>query len=270
MRDDTWRDRDFYGYDGIVHAAGLVHQPRTRAEEYGRVNRDLTLAVAGKGKDEGVKQFILMSTMAVYGRESELGRINEIGGDTSVRPRSLYGKSKYEAEIGALQLENEDFSVCIIRAPMVYGPGCPGNYGSLRRIALSFGLAPALENRRSAVFIGNLCEYIRLLIAGEERGLFCPRDNEDLCTASVMDWIAGEQGRVLRRSKLLGAAIRCLAPVLPAAGKAFGNLTYAPGLSVIPADTYCLWDLREAIKVTETAWDAPSPFEAILDNRAIR
>ena len=105
--------------------AGIAHIKETKenAELYYKVNRDLAIETAKKAKAQGVKQFVFLSTMSVYGMETGV-----ITKETIPHPKNNYGKSKLQAEEKILSLSDEDFKVCIIRPPMVYGEGCKGNY----------------------------------------------------------------------------------------------------------------------------------------------
>ncbi|MCL2167383.1 MAG: NAD-dependent epimerase/dehydratase family protein [Clostridiales bacterium] len=255
LRGAEWKESAFQPYDVLFHAAGIAHQSHVPGGEYDKVNRDLAIEAAGKAKQEGVRQFILLSSMAVYGFEGRIGAKNEICAETVPRPQSAYGRSKYEAETGVGSLADADFSVCAIRAPMIYGANCPGSYRSLRRLALGSAVVPVYRNERSMIYIDHFCEYTRLLIDGACKGVFCPQDSEYWCTASVMEWIALDNGRRVRKSKMLGRAIAGLAAAVPAVRKAFGNLTYARDLPLIPAGEYCRWNPREAIRATESGWD---------------
>ncbi len=71
MRGNEWKDKSFGSYDVIYHIAAIVHVKENDIEKYFRVNRDLAIEVAKKAKEEGVKQFIFLSTMGVYGIETE-------------------------------------------------------------------------------------------------------------------------------------------------------------------------------------------------------
>ena len=69
MKDGSWKERDFSSYDVVFHVAGIAHvstDPKME-ELYYKVNRDLTIETAEKAKAEGVKQFIFMSSIIVYG-----------------------------------------------------------------------------------------------------------------------------------------------------------------------------------------------------------
>ena len=55
MVDGTWREKDFRGYDAVLHVAGLVHQPQTKndpaqAERYDKINHLLAVETAEKAK----------------------------------------------------------------------------------------------------------------------------------------------------------------------------------------------------------------------------
>lgn len=64
LRNDEWRNRDFSKYDVLFHAVAIVHKKEKSEMEdiYYKVNRDLAVDVAKKAKQEGIKQFIFMST----------------------------------------------------------------------------------------------------------------------------------------------------------------------------------------------------------------
>src|SRR5699024_12325041 len=107
---------------------------------------------------EGVKQFIFLSTMSVYGMNK--GTIHKY---TPVNPKSNYGKSKLEAETFIGTLNNEDFRVVTLRPPMIYGKGCKGNYQILAKFSLKLHLFQDVYNRRSMINIDNLSESIEKL-----------------------------------------------------------------------------------------------------------
>lgn len=136
VRNSNWEKVDFSGYDVVINVAGIVHRNPNKTDEslYYKVNRDLAIELATKAKNEGIKQFVQMSTMAVYGIEGQIGRVVEIDVNTSCKPRSAYGKSKLEADYQLLNLKDKDFKVSIVRPPMVYGPNCVGNYVLLSKL----------------------------------------------------------------------------------------------------------------------------------------
>ena len=87
MKNESWREKDFSLFDVIIHVAGIAHIRETRKNrnDYFTVNRDLAIDTARKAKDEGVKQFVFLSTMNVYGMEKGI-----IRNDTEVNPKSIW------------------------------------------------------------------------------------------------------------------------------------------------------------------------------------
>src|SRR5450759_188852 len=130
-------DIDYSKYDVVLHLAAIVHQSKKIAEsEYFQVNRDLCLRTAESAKKAGIKQFIFISSLKIYGEyipDSELR--NE---DSRCFPDDAYGRSKYEAEIGLKKLEDVNFTISIIRSPVVYGEGVGANMLSIVKLIESF------------------------------------------------------------------------------------------------------------------------------------
>ena len=169
LRDPKWRERSFAGVDTLLHTVGLTHVRETaeNASAYYEVNRDLTLETAQKAKEEGVRQFIFLSTMSVYGLYEGI-----ITPETELRPINSYGRSKYQAELGLKRLEDESFRVCILRPPMVYGKGCKGNYRTLTKLVEKYPVFPRLDNRRSVLSIENLCGFLKIAVDERLEGVY--------------------------------------------------------------------------------------------------
>lgn len=249
MRDDSWREHDFSQYDGVLHVAAIAHDRSRRATEdlYYRVNRDLATATAEKAKTEGVRQFIFMSSILVYGSRGFSQVINE---DTPPNPGSVYGESKLQAEEGIRRLESDRFRVVIVRSPMVYGLGCKGNYSRLAKLARSLPVFPDFDNQRSMIHIDNLCEFIKLMIDNDESGLFFPQNREYVKTSEMVRLIAEAAGRNIRLIRAFNPVIRVLGPRVTVLGKVFGSLVYEMGMSEYIQD-YRIRSLRESILRTE-------------------
>lgn len=223
VRDEGWLNATFDGYDTVVHVAAIVHQKeRPEMEElYFRVNRDLALRIARKAKAAGVRQFSFMSSMSVYGMDTGL-----ITPDTVPQPVSFYGKSKLAAEELIGREVCEDFKVCILRPPMVYGPGCKGNFQTVVKLVKRSPVFPQLKNARSMIHIDNLCEFLRLCIDSCESGLFFPQNREYMQTSDMARIIAGTLGRRVFFSRLAGMVVWLTIPFLSLTQKAFGTLIY--------------------------------------------
>lgn len=220
MIDGTWREKDFSGYDTVFHVAGIAHQKETQenAELYYKINRDLAFDTAVKAKTDGVKQFIFLSSMSVYGLETGV-----ITKETVPTPKSNYGKSKLQAEELLNGLADETFKVAILRPPMVYGKGCKGNYQILRKFALKFKVFPTLMNHRSMIYIDNLSAYIEKLIIADGYGLFFPQNPATICSKDLVKAICQVNG-----VKLLVCPLFNIVKMVPISQvkKVFGDLLY--------------------------------------------
>lgn len=224
MRREEWINEDFSSYDVVFHVAGVAHQKETNENEhlYYEVNRDLSIKTAKKAKREGVRQFVLLSSMSVYGLSEGVITLN-----TKPNPSSHYGKSKLEADVAVKNLNDENFCVSILRPPLVYGKGCKGNYQLLRKCALNSPVFPLYQNQRSMVYIDNLAEYVRVIIDKQLPGIFFPQNKEYVSTCGMVRQIA----KVHRRKILF---IKAFNPMLSRSNalivrKVFGNLIYIGG-----------------------------------------
>ena len=160
---DNFEDLDLSYIDTVIHLSALVHQMGGASkEEYEKVNVTQTLELAKKAKESGVKHFVFMSTVKVYGEETDTAYRE----DSLCKPEDEYGKSKLKAEIELQKLEDSDFKVSIIRTPIVYGYGVKANIKNLINLVNKIPVLPfgGIENRRSMIYIGNLCHLIDTLI----------------------------------------------------------------------------------------------------------
>ena len=255
MVGDSWREKDFSGYDAVFHVAAIVHQPKSKddpsqAELYDRVNHRLAVETAQKAKNAGIRQFVFMSSESVYGLSAAVGSTVVITRDTPLNPTDNYGISKKKAEEGLLALAEERFRVAILRPPMIYGKGCKGNYQTLAKLAKKLPCFPWVENRRSMLYIENFAEFVRLIIDNEDAGIFCPQDADYVNTSDMVSQIAHANGRDMILVKGFTWALKLVRHVTGLADKAFGSLCYDKALSAYSQD-YCLKTLPEAIAATE-------------------
>ena len=251
-RNGQWKELDFSSYDVVFHVAGIAHQDAKADQEelYYKVNRDLTIEVAKKAKSEGVKQFIFMSSMIVYGASSKIGETKIITRDTVPEPINFYGNSKLQAEQGILPLQSEGFNVVVIRPPMIYGKDSKGNYPLLAKFAKITPVFPNIENKRSMLHIDNLTEFIRLMVDNSEKGVFFPQNREYIKTAEMVKIIADVKGKKLRLTKLFNPILVGLGGNVNVINKVFGSLLYSQDISSYKHD-YQLNDLKASIINTE-------------------
>ncbi|WP_285815987.1 NAD-dependent epimerase/dehydratase family protein [Thomasclavelia cocleata] len=255
MLNSEWKEYDFSRYDSIFHVAGIAHVDVGKVSEkkkllHYKVNCNLAYETALRAKESGVKQFIYMSSIIVYGESASYGKIKIITKDTRPNPVNFYGASKLQAEIKLLSLQDNCFNIAIIRSPMIYGPGSRGNYPMLSKLAQKLPCFPNIKNQRSMLYIENLCEFVRLLILNNNHGIFYPQNKEYASTTTIVK-IINPKIKILSilnfgvfiSSKIPGRISRLC-------NKAFGSIVYDESMSIYDEE-YCHYDLEESIERTE-------------------
>ncbi|RXJ83089.1 NAD-dependent epimerase/dehydratase family protein [Arcobacter cloacae] len=188
LKDET-HTLDCSDIDVVFHLSALVHQMGgASCEEYEKVNVTQTLQLAKKAKESGVKQFVFMSTVKVYGEETDSVYTEK----SPCTPEDEYGKSKLKAEFELQKLEDEDFKVSIIRTPIIYGYGVKANIKNLVNLVNKVSILPFgnIQNKRSMVYIGNLCYVVDEVITQQKSGIFLASDDEPLSTSRLIELIA--------------------------------------------------------------------------------
>jgi len=190
---------DFNKYDIVLHLVAIVHQTRTIPEsDYFHVNKDLALRTAKAAKAAGVKQFVFMSTVKVYGEFNvQKGAWNE---ESVCKPGDAYGKSKYEAEIALKKLEDNNFTVSIVRTPLVYGEDVRANMLSLIKLVEKFPVLPLgkIKNKRSFTSAQNLVAFIDRIIEKKASGVFIAKDEKDLSTTELVTLLSNYLDKKVR------------------------------------------------------------------------
>lgn len=255
MIDGSWRKVDFSSFDTVYHVAGLAHSDVGKVTEevkakYYAVNTNLAIETAKKAKAEGVKQFIFMSSAIVYGDSAPIGKEKIIAKETPCSPSNFYGDSKVKAENGIIPLNTENFKVAILRCPMIYGKGGKGNFPTLEKMALKTKIFPKVNNSRSMLYIGNLAEFVRLMVENEESGIFWPCNREPSNTSELVRMIAECHNKRIILVPGLGWALKVMSHLTGYVNKAFGNLVYDVGLGEYKQE-YWLYSLVQSIEETE-------------------
>lgn len=224
MLGKSWESADFSKYDTVFHVAGIAHQKETKqnAHMYYDVNEKLAIAVAKKAKAEGVKQFVILSSMSVYG--TNRGHITK---QTVENPSTHYGKSKYLADQAIIKLQAENFVVSILRPPMVYGKGCKGNYQLLSKLSRKIPFFPNIRNERSMIYIWNLTAFVEYIIKEKKNGIFFPQNAEYVNTGNMVSKIAEYNGKKMHLVPIFNWMIKILLWMrVGIAEKVFASLTY--------------------------------------------
>jgi nucleoside-diphosphate-sugar epimerase len=201
--DKNPEDIDFTGYDVVIHLVAIVHQTIKISEvEYFKINRDLCIEVAKFAKKAGVKQFVFLSTVKVYGKFIKgYSFWNE---KSQCFPDDAYGKSKYAAEIALKELNDSNFTVSIVRTPLVYGEGVKANMLSILKLIKKFHFLPFknVNNRRSFTSAENLVAFIDRIIEKRASGIFIAMDKDAISTSELVLMISDTLGKKVRLFKM--------------------------------------------------------------------
>ncbi|WP_417819575.1 UDP-glucose 4-epimerase family protein [Terasakiella sp.] len=159
-----WADK-LTGIDVVIHLAARVHMMQEGASDplatYRAINRDGTLCLAKAAQSQGVTRFVFLSTIKVNGEKTQ--KDQPFGVVIDQPPVDPYGLSKWEAEEGLRTLAQQTgLEVCILRPPLVYGPGVKANFLSFLKLADKALPVPfkCLHNQRSLVNVENLADAL--------------------------------------------------------------------------------------------------------------
>ena len=230
----------FSKYDVVFNVAGIAHIKETEENRqlYYDINCDFAVNMAKAAKEGGVRQFIHLASMSVYGLTE--GYITK---NMMPNPVNAYGESKLMADEKIRKLEDENFKFVCLRPPMVYGKGCKGNYQTLRSFALKSPVFPLFRNQRSMIFIDNLSEFIKEMIDGECAGLFFPQNEAYVCTCEMVRLISNFGEKKIKLLSLGNPLIHISKSNL--VKKVFGSLTYEK------VDIVSKFNFYESIELTE-------------------
>ena len=223
MKNPNWKEFDFSTFDVVFHVAGIAHVSKKKSMEslYYKVNRDLTIETAQVAKSHGVKQFIFMSSMIVYSSKE-----TKITSSTVPNPNNFYGMSKLQAEEGIKNLSSQDFTVSIVRPPMIYGPGSLGNFPKLIGLAKKAFLFPNYGNQRSMLYIDNLANSIKFLIDTRIEGVFYPQNIQYISTKDVIYQTRKLLGKNTRMTRIFNPLISLMINKISIINKMFSDSFY--------------------------------------------
>jgi len=223
MKDPNWKNFDFSKFDVVFHVAGIAHvsTKKSMKDLYFKINRDLTIETALKAKESGVKQFIFMSSMIVYNSKE-----TRITLETVPNPDNFYGLSKLQAEEGIFPLQSKNFNITVLRPPVIYGVRSKGNFNSLIKFAITTPFFPKYYNKKSVLYINNLCRYVEFYIEHNRKGVFFP---QNLDTVSLYDIILSTRRAHAKHTlstRLFNQMISFISKISPKAKKIFGDRYY--------------------------------------------
>ena len=246
LKERDWQEKSWRGYDVVLHVAGLAHVDVSHADEktrqrYYHINRDLAEQAAEKAKRDGVS--------------APIGKNKKITKETKPSPANFYGDSKLQGEQAVLALQKgsdsesmrDTFRVLVLRLPMIYGKDSRGNFPKLKKLAERTPVFPEIENRRSMLYIGNLCELIKIAVEKELGGIICPQNKEIISTSELVKLLGEQKDKKIILMPGFKAILKICALFTGYVNKVFGSLEYGEELSRWELN-YGRYDLKTSIK----------------------
>jgi len=155
------------GVDVIFHLAAVVKAPGKK--EFFYTNVDATENIIRIGQKKGVKNFVILSSLAAAG--PSFGK--PLTEDKPLMPVSTYGQSKKKMEEMIHEIAEKNHSIKIIRPPAVYGPREDQIYTYFKACAkrISPVVGDGTHPRLSMVYVDDLIQGILLAAGFTEQGV---------------------------------------------------------------------------------------------------
>lgn len=186
-----------FGADMVIHAAGKAHMhPRTEEERvaFHKVNVQGTLNLLKALEQNGTlpDTIVFISSVSVYGLDGGLN----LDENTALKGRNPYAKSKIEAEKLLQEWgEMHHVNILILRLPLMFGEGAPGNLGSMYN-AINRGYYFRVSSgkvRRSMVLAEDVAAFLPKLYG--KSGIYHLTDGYHPAYYELENVIAGSLGK---------------------------------------------------------------------------
>lgn len=234
------------GYDVVINVVGIAHIKITPDMEslFYKINTDYSVDLCRLAKEAGVKQYIYMSSMNVYGDTSECIKSRD-----QENPKNFYGKSKLLADQRIHEMEDEAFKVVSVRPPVVYGHDCKGNFNPLIKVAKVSFVFPKYKNTRSMIYIDHLTNFVCQLVENEESGYFHPQNAAYTTTTEAVVAIRKSMGKKTLLIPGLSWLVKLMMKCVGMAERAFADDYYDLSFSKYKG-SYCNLDFQTTINRT--------------------
>jgi nucleoside-diphosphate-sugar epimerase len=207
------------GVDVLVHAAAVRHRHGTDASTYRASNVDLVERTMRACAAAGVRRFVLVSSVGVYGFPMRLPVTEE----HPYAPRTLYAATKVEAEMRARRAARElGMRLVIVRPTIVYGPG--DRNGMLDKMAAmiragTYRIVGPGDNVLHHTHVDDVVEGMWLAATRPEADgdHFILAGPETITLAGLSELVARAVGRPLGKTRVPGALARAVATVVDVA-----------------------------------------------------
>lgn len=203
LRDKGAVDKSMAGVEVVYHCAAMV-KSTGRREDFFDINVRGTEQLLNAARENGVKRFVHVSSVAIYGPGQKTIIREDEDYDLFPQQRGYYTWSKIEADRMALRFGNEyRFPVTVVRPGIIYGPGAKLFFARLHydlkgKARFIIGTPNALL---PLVFVENLTEA--LLKAGQQ-------SDSDVHIYNIVDGAILQDDLLRRHSEVTKGKIRTI------------------------------------------------------------
>jgi nucleoside-diphosphate-sugar epimerase len=191
-----------------------------------------------------LRQFVHVSSLSVY------GDTEDITCNTPCAPVSIYGKSKLQGDKAILVLMDSEFTVSVLRVPILYGVETGGKLHSLTRFALVSGLmfVPRQLQPRSTLNLENLALAIIEVIRCGTGGVLFAADDEAFDLEKLAAVVSRHRARPVRLQTVPVALLRLLKLIAPGLYKSLFGRSLILAKECIPLPTNKVRPLEKALE----------------------
>lgn len=241
-------------FDLVIHNAGKAHSvPKSEAEinSFFKVNVEGTKNLLKSLEIKAPKQFVFISSVAVYGKEIGLN-IKEA---TSLNAIDPYGLSKIQAEKLVDEWCKQHNVICtILRLPLLVGQNPPGNLGSMVKAIKKgyyFNIGGG-KAKKSMVLVEDVARFIPVI--APIGGIYNLTDG--------VNPTFKEMSTAIAKKKMFNLPLR-LAQIFGLAGNLLGDKSPINSLKIKKITSDLTFDDSKARK---TGWNPHSVLEFLKHN----
>jgi nucleoside-diphosphate-sugar epimerase len=191
--------------DAVIHLAAHVHvmceKKTDTVDEFRRTNVFGTKQLAQSAAINRVKRFVFISSIGVNGLFTK-GDAKFSEGNTPA-PYNPYTISKWEAEVMLKTISKEtNLEIVVVRPPLIYGLGAPGNFDQMLKILSKNIPLPFLRvtNKRDFVYVKNLVSALISCATHPKAAgkTYLVSDGEAISTADLLSYLSEALGNPIK------------------------------------------------------------------------
>ena len=191
--------------DAVIHLAAHVHvmceKKMDVLDKFRQTNVFATEQLARSAAINRVKRFVYISSIGVNGLFTE--------GDAKFSERDIpspyspYTISKWESEVLLKTISKEtNLEIVIVRSPLIYGLGAPGNFDQMLKVLSKNIPLPFLgvRNKRDFVYVKNLVSALIACVTHPKATgeTYLVSDGEAISTADLLSYLSEALGNPIR------------------------------------------------------------------------